>query len=203
MSSDPREVEVEDPEDYSTSTRLQQIYDARRELREMRRQAAQHRHSGGNQAKMRAVQYYRSAVESYLLEVDTLLRQHDPGPQLWSKKHYGTVTIRPPGDFEKKRGYYRATNIKRDGNLPLKVKTIPDPKQVEIVGLKWLFKAESPVKAAFEYDVHSNTFGETHTKVARAYVSWTTLNQMVSDVNSFLGELGIGLSVDETDEWDI
>lgn len=204
MATDPKEIKVEDPEDYSTSTRLQQIYDARRELREMRRQASQYRHSGvSNDGKMRAVQYYRSAVESYLLEVDTLLRQHDPGPKLWSEKHYGTVRINPPGDFQEKRGYYQAANLKRNGNLPLKVTTVPDAKEVDIVGLKWLFEAQSPIEAAFEYDVHSHTYGETYTAGAKACVSWTTLNQMVSDVNSFLGDLGIGLDIDETQEWDI
>jgi hypothetical protein len=197
-------VEIDDPDNYTTSTRLQQIFEARRQLREIRREASSYRHSGvGKRQKMRAVQYYRSGVESYLLEVDTLLREHDPGPALWSKKHYGTVTIQPPGKFTEKLGYYVAENIERGPNQPLKVSSLPEPKQIDIVGLKWLFETESPIQATFEFDIQSHTIGETYTTTASAVMSWTTLNSMVSDVNSFLGELGIGLDVDDTEEWKI
>lgn len=197
-------VEIDDPDNYTTSTRLQQIFEARRQLREIRQEASSYRHSGGGtRQKMRAAQYYRSGVESYLLEVDTLLREHDPGPALWSKKHYGTVTIRPPGRFEHRRGYYVAENIERGPNQPLKVKTLPEPKSVDIVGLKWLFETDSPIQARFEFDVDSHKLGETYTTTSTGCVSWTTLNSMVSDVNSFLGGLGIGLDVDDTEEYKI
>jgi hypothetical protein len=204
MSKHERDVEIQDPDNFTTSTRLQQIFEARRQLREIRREASSYRQMGaGKNQKMRAVQYYRSGVESYLLEVDTLLRQHDPGPYLWEKQQYGTITIQPPGKFERKRGYYQAKDLQMGPNKPLKVESLPDPKEIDVVGLKWLFEKDTPITVSFDYPVHSNTLGSTHTKTANACISWTTLNRMVSSVNSFLGELGIGLDVDDTEEYKI
>jgi hypothetical protein len=204
-SSDANDVEIADPDDYTTSQRLKQIYRAREDLRKMRRKASKVRHRPDTRVrnKMRAVQYYRTGVESYLLEVDTLLRQFEPGPELWHNRDYGTVTIEPPGQFEQRRGYYVAQNMERGNNQPLKVTSIPDPKELEVTGLKWLFNFESPVTAVFEYDVQSHIYGKTVTKRANAVISWTQLNSMVTDVNSFLGELGIGLDTDNNDEWTI
>jgi hypothetical protein len=153
--------------------------------------------------KRQAVQHYRSGVESYLLEVDTLLHQFDPGPELWAEKHYGTIVVNPPGKWEKKSGYYRSKNMERGPNQPLKVNSIPEPKKVEIIGLKWLFEAESPVRRPFDFEVMSSMLDETVTKEGGAFISWNQLNEMVTDINTFLAEIGVGLSIDETDEWEI
>lgn len=204
MSKHERDVEIQDPDNYTTSTRLQQIFEARRQLREIRREASAHRHNVGKKTeKMRAVQYYRSGVESYLLEVDTLLREHDPGPYLWNKKDYGAVTIPPPGQFEHKLGYYQAKKIELKENVPLKVESLPNPKEIDVVGLKWLFESDSPIKRTFHFPVENNSTTGTYSHVGYGCIRWTTLNQMVSDVNSFLGELGIGLDVDDTEEYKI
>lgn len=204
MSKHERDIEIQDPDNYTTSTRLQHIFETRRQLREIRREASSHRHRvGSRKEKMRAVQYYRSGVESYVLEVDTLLRQHDPGPYLWDAKDYGTVTIQPPGQFEKKPGYYQAKNVEVKPNVPLKVKNLPEPKEVDVIGLKWLFQADSPLSRSFDFPLQNHTTDGEYTTSASACISWTTLNEMVSDVNSFLGELGIGLDVDDTEEWKI
>jgi hypothetical protein len=194
---------VSDPEDYSTSARLKQIFDARRQMRNMRREASSYRHSGNRHSlRVEAIQHYRSGVESYLLEVDTLLTQHDPGPYLWAEKHYGTVTVRPPGNWESGRRYYRSTNLEVGPNKPLKVKELPEPVEVDVIGLKWLFEAETPVSRPFEFE-HQGYSRETVTKTGTAFIAWSTLNEMVTDVNRFLAELGVGLSLDETDEWTI
>jgi len=203
MSEFDREIEIKDPDDFTTSTRLQHIFDARRQLREIRREASTYRVRGGSSGKFQAIQYYRSGVESYFLEVDTLLRQHPPGPHYWSEKKYGTLTINPPGKFREQMGSYVSENIEMSPNVPLRVKSLPEPKTIDIIGLKWLFERESPARAVFEFDVDNASMGGTHTDTARAAVSWTTLNEMVSDVNHFLGELGIGLDVDDTEEWKI
>jgi hypothetical protein len=205
MSSDPADVEVADPDNYTTSQRLKQIYEARRQLRQMRREASTARHRPGarHSKQIRAIQHYRTGLESYLLEVDTLLRQFEPGPELWHNRDFGTITVHPPGQFTEKRGYYVAENINRDTHTPLKVESIPDPKHVDVVGLKWLFETETPVRRDFEYEVVSHRLGETKTLTGKAYLSWEQLNQMATSVNSFLGELGIGLDVDDTNEWTI
>jgi hypothetical protein len=199
------DVKIADPDNYTTSQRLKQIYDARRDLRKMRREAAKVRNNPSNNqsAKIEAVQYYRSGLESYLLEVDTLLRQHDPGPELWHDRRYGSVIIPPPGDWDKKRGYYLSRNIKRGPNQPLKVESLPDPKEVPVTGLKWLFETGTPITRDFEFTVDSHVIDETVTKTGSAVVSWQTLNKMATDVNSFLNEVGVGLEIDDGGEWTI
>lgn len=197
------DVEVSDPDDYTTRQRLKQIYQARKELRAMRQNAATYRRGSSHRQKVEAVQHYRTGVESYLLELDTLLRKHDPGPELWSDRHYGTITVKPPGKWTEKRGYYVAENVERRTHVPLKVKSVPDPKDVDVIGLKWLFETETPVSRSFEFTIMSSTAHETTTRAGKAYIGWNMLNKMVTDVNAFLGELGIGLDTDNTDEWKI
>jgi hypothetical protein len=199
------DVKIADPEGFTSSKRLKQIYRAREDLRKMRKEAAQVRNKPNSRhaAKVEAVQYYRAAVESYLLEVDTLLRQHDPGPELWHDRQFGTVVITPPGRWEKRRGYYVSKNLKRGPNQPLKVESLPDPKEVPVTGLKWLFETDTPISREFEFTTHGHRVHETITKTGSVVISWQTLNRMVTSVNSFLNEVGVGLEIDDGGEWTI
>ena len=202
----PADEEVPDSDNFPTKKRLQHIFEARRELREIRREASKHRHTGASTSeKMRAVQYYRSGVESYIMELDNLFREHERGRELWEEEYYGNVVLKPPGRFVEKANHYVAQNIDmKGGNIPLKVEEIPEPKAVDIVGLKWLFETDSPVKASFEYPIAYNRKHGSHTEGAVATIPWVALNRMVSDVNAFLGDLGIGLDVGEAEDggWD-
>lgn len=201
---DRADVEIADPEGFTASKRLKQIYRAREDLRKMRREAAQVRNNPNNGllSKMQAVQYYRSGVESYLLEVDTLLRQHDPGPELYHERQFGTIVIPPPGDWERVRGHYVSQDIKIRPNAPLKVEELPEPKSVPVIGLKWLFETETPITRDFEF-TYDGYRHETITKSNSAVLKWTTLNRMVTAINSFLNQIGIGLKIEEGGEWTI
>ena len=187
MSEVPEGVQIDDPEDYSTSQRLKQIYEARRELREMRREAATHRHKHPR----RALAYYRTGVESYLMEVDTLFQQNDEGRRLWSERLFGTVTIEPPEPPE--TSYYKINSYEK-----------PDPISYKIRGLVSLFELDSEITHVFEMSKQHELRGVETKRVERsAPVPWNTLNRMVTDTNSYLAYLGIGLEIDETDEWEI
>ena len=190
MSTDPtRDVAINDPDNYSTSERLRQIYQARRELRDMRQEAAIHRH----RRPKKALSYYRTAVESYLMELDTLFERKEEGKELWVSRHFGTVTIMPP-KLRGQRGSYHSINSRPS----------PDPKHVEIRGLKTLFELESPITRTFKIKESHELVGKKTKKVRRtAHISWTTLNAMVSATNAYVSDLGIGLEMDETDEWEI
>lgn len=202
MSDRPPRDEVQDPDNYTTNTRLEHIFDARRELREIRREASKHRHKGASIAKkMRAVQYYRSGVESYIMELDNLFQEHESGRELWEDTYYGTVEIRPPGQFTDRGGYYVAEDIDIKGkNIPLKTDELPETKSFDIIGLKWLFETDSPIQAVFEYPIEYNRYQGVHTEVESGTISWVALNRMVSDVNAFLGDLGIGLDVGDAED---
>jgi hypothetical protein len=205
MSDRPAEEQVQDPNEYSTNTRLEHIFETRRELREIRREASKHRHSGASVSQqMRAVQYYRSGVESYILELDNLFRENDSGRELWEEKEYGYVTIEPPLEIEQRRGQLYAKNEQLDNNVALKLDSVPKAVRYPIVGLKWLFEHPSPVKQKFEYEIGNKRHDGVYTDVNKSTVPWTVLNSMVSDVNAFLGDLGIGLDVGEAEDggWD-
>ncbi len=201
--NDDNTVEIADPEGFTGNKRLKQIYRAREDLRKTRKKAAQARNqpNAGARTKIKAVQAYRAGVESYLLEVGTLLRQH--APELWRDRHYGTVVIRPPGNWERRFGHFAAKDLEVEPNVPMKVKNIPDAKEVPIVGLRWLFETETPVTRSFEFELVSSRVNETVTKTGSAAIGWQTLNKMVTDINAFLNEVGIGLDTDEGSEWTI
>ena len=201
MSSTPddnADVTVTDPEGFNTSERLKQIYRAREDLRKMRKEAAQIRNNPNttSQAKVEAVQHYRAAVESLLLEVGTLLKNHAPGPELWADRHYGDVVIRPPGNWEPQQAHYKSQTIERN-NTPLLVEEIPDAKRVPVVGLRWLFETETPVTRPFEFKIYKGALNETVTYHGSSVVPWRILNQMVSEVNEYLNEVGVGLEITE------
>lgn len=192
-------VEVEDPEDFTTIERLRQIYDTRAELRQIRAKASQVRNNPNSRGrqKMQALQMYRSGVESYILEVDTLLKMFEPGPELYHSRDYGEVVIRPPGNWERRMGHYRSKDIETGPNQPLKVKSLPDAKSVKITGLRTLFEEETPITRKFEFTPIDGRIGDSVVKRNGAVIDWNQLNRMVSDVNAFLGEVGMGLDAEE------
>ena len=114
-----------------------------------------------------------------------------------SDLHYGHATIRPPGDWTQRRSHYKSQSLERQGNQPLLVKEIPDPKRVPVIGLKWLFETDTPVTRTFEFEVVGGALNETVTLPGSSTVKWHTLNQMVTDTNEFLSEVGVGLEIDE------
>jgi len=199
MPEKPLDLEIDDPENYSSSERLKHIYEARRNLREIRTEAAARRRS---QPK-RAVSYYRSGVESYLMELDTLMRKHEPGPELLHKKDFGAVTIQTPGEWEKRHGYWINRALGQN-NKNLKVSSLPEPKEVELKGLSSLIELPTPIKRTFDFQRQNELTGDSTVRVtATAHIPWETLNRMVSAINEFVSELGLGLDVDEQDEWKI
>jgi len=197
MATDPtQDVAIDDPENFSGSERLRHIYQARQELRQMRREAGAKRH----QMPGKALAYYRTGVESYLMELDTLFQRTEDGRHLWESKDFGAVVIRPPGNFEKRHGYYIDMDYPMSNNKNLKVKDTADPKKINIEGLSALFEYDSPIRTAFTYRQLS---GEKLTLTGSGRIPWKMLNQMVSTANGYVSDLGIGLDIDETDEWEI
>lgn len=199
MSESPLDVEINDPDGYSTSERLKQIYTARRQLREMRTEAAARRRRNPR----KAVSFYRTGVESYLMELDTLMRGHELGERLLHDFDFGTVTISPPGEWEKRYGYYVEKSL-GENNQNFKVNSRPEPKHVPLKGLLSLIQLPTPVRREFEIErKHQLTGKSTVTFTGSGHIPWETLSRMVSAMNEFVSELGLGLDVEEEDEWKI
>jgi hypothetical protein len=187
MSKRPRNVEINDPDDFSTSERLKQIYQARQELREIRREAATHRQD----MPKKALAYYRTGVESYFMELDTLFQRNDEGRKLWEEKYFGTVTLGPPPLPELK--YHQ-----------MDLRSQPEPIEYHICGLETLFEVGVSITEEFEIESeHELKDTQTETVTLSQPISWQILNKMVSEANQYVADLGIGLEIDETDEWEI
>lgn len=200
MSEVPdRGVEIDDPDNFSSRQRLKQIYQARRDLREMRTEAAAHRRTNA----LRALSFYRTGVEGYLMELDTLMRQHEPGPELLYGTDFGTVRIQVPGSWEQRHGYYVNPDL-GEKNKTLKVQSLPEPKTVPLKGLSTLIELPSPIKQTFEIRRMNELAGGSVVELTgTGRIEWETLNRMVTAMNEFVSELGLGLDVDKEDEWKI
>jgi hypothetical protein len=184
MSEQPPSERIDDPEDYGASERLKQIYQARRELRDIRREAAAYRRS----APKESVAYYRTGVESYLMELEPLFYQNETGVEIWQDRFFGTVTIEPPETAE--QPYYQI------GGPEL------EPAQYRINGLNTLFQIDE-ITHIFEIEEESELSGRTaETTKRRSPIPWDVLNRMVSVANRYCSELGIGLDVSaNNDPW--
>jgi len=184
MSEQPPTERIDDPEDYGASERLKQIYQARRELRDIRREAAAHRSA----VPKDAVAYYRTGVESYLMELEPLFYQNETGMEIWDNWYFGTVTVTPPETAE--QPYYKI------GGPEL------EPVDYKINGLNTLFQVDE-IAHVFEVEEESELSGGTVETVKRTTpIPWDALNRMVSVANRYCSELGIGLDVaDNSDTW--
>lgn len=201
MSEAPLDVEIDDPDNFSSSERLRHIYDARRQLREMRTQAATHR----TRVPGKAVAFYRTGVESYLLELDTLMRQHPPGPEILYERDFGSVVIKPPGKWNERRhgAFYENQNISKN-NKTLKVESLPAPVEVELEGVMSLLTESTPLEHTFEFERMNNGLNQGAVQLTgTAHIDWKILNWMVSAMNEFVSDLGLGLDVDEQSDWKI
>lgn len=173
--------EIDDPENYGSSKRLQQIYDARRELREIRQEAATHR----TRMPKKALAYYRTGVESYLMELDTLFQRDKKGQYLWTEQQFGTIRIDPPQTPEKS---YHSINSYSE----------KEPQIFEIRGLATLFEVDTEITHVFEFEDKHELTGTKTRKVERsAMIPWDVLNKMVAVANRYVSNLGIGLEIDD------
>jgi hypothetical protein len=198
----PQDIEVadvRDPEEYTNERRLKDIFDARSDIREKRLQAQE----AARTDRLTAVSAYRSAVSNYLLEVEPLLRQHEPGTQLLTERDFGSIVIEPPTKEKEAPGRTTTTRqiieVPKDtyGTKEVPVKDIPDPAKYHLTGLRSLFTAPNPVEHEFTF-IADNTYRQRdkYTLTQRTQISFQTLDTMVRTINNFLGEAGLELNPD-------
>jgi len=184
MSSDFEEVD--DPAEYNQRRRIRAIHDARERVMQQRRRALDLR--AHNQVSER--QYHdiiREAVESFVLEIEELLKRYRDDPALtmdanansreasWylEKAPLGTMTL-PPGDREVGFNGLQA------------VLDAPNP-----IVCEWDETADAPAGFA------SHPMGETETRRRKVQVSEDILVNAVRIGMEFLSEVGLDLKVDE------
>lgn len=86
-------VVVEDPEDFARTRQLRAIFDARDHYRDVRRDPAEHKPRAVNTPSDRAVVF--QAVQTLIIEIEPLLKQHEDGKELWQNKTYESKSGAP------------------------------------------------------------------------------------------------------------
>jgi hypothetical protein len=196
--------QVADPEEYINQRRLKDIYDAKRELLKSRREASRMKinakHGGSAEQFNAAAELHREAAENYFLEISSLFHRNEAGREIWYQRDFGTVTIQPPYTAQNMRpcssGGYKIDDPNSVGDIW--VISIPEPKEVELVGIESLFTLPSPVTKTFEYVVDEGHYGEVPREETNSgYVSKSTLDRMVKIVDLYLDELGLDLDEEQ------
>lgn len=193
IEPEPTETAIVDDENYSHSRRQQSLADGRERAIEVRTEARGQMVSG-QLAKKQARQYYRGAVESYLLEVIPVLQQDD----IDLEKDYlegvnlGTITFEPPAELVQ----YAEDNIIRlaPGS------TVPTARSVPVEGLKRVLSLPSPLSQTWSVVVEQS--GGPNREVARTVreLPLSVLDQVMQTTDEALNELDIGMKVDEKEQ---
>lgn len=186
--------QAEDPEDYVTRRRLKDVYDARSDLLEARSIASKESIRGNKSA---AQQYYRKAVENYMIELQPLFFGFG-GEDLWKKEEFGSFEVHPPNiELESK---YNWTDdmyqISHEGEKVRVVGPLPDSEVLTVRGIESLFSAESPIRVSFEYKTQDR-FRPNIDKASSVYLPENILDEMVFKAGTFLAEHGLDLDADK------
>ena len=190
---------AEDPDDYVARRRLKDIYDSRRELMKSRKKASEITIRGGRNSKQKALEFYRKSVENYLIELEPFFFQFG-GKEIWFSYDFGTVQVQPPNvDLDSPSSWIDGLHrMDHNGGTVRVSEPLPDPQEVEVKGLSFLFNTSSPITATFEYNTRHELTGKgTVQKANHAYLPTQMLDRMVFVANEFLAEHGLDLDIDQ------
>lgn len=79
-------VVVEDPEDFARTRQLRAIFDARDHYRDVRRNPADYTTRSADSPSKQGVVF--QAVQTLIVEIEPLLKEHDDGKELWDNRTY-------------------------------------------------------------------------------------------------------------------
>lgn len=186
---------VEDPEEYARSQRLEDIFNARRELRYIRRRA-------DFENDWEALRAYRAAVATYAAEVEPLFLKYDAGEYVWFKKDFGTVAVAPQMWREQHRHHGEGWGVKvrkknGRGREKAVVKERPEPVEYDLIGIESLFELPNPIEETFHFEEvgrHSSYRVRTVTE----QISFATLDEIYRATNRFLADIGFELDPDDS-----
>ena len=156
-TNDAPQVEViEDDESYIQSQRLKDIFAARQAVRQQRLKMKIHSIDSNTPTERRnAKRVYRAAIENYLSEIRPVFLDDEQGRNVWFNLDFGTLKIALPtqtktyGRGRTKRVYEK---VKPNGETTnLSVNKPPEPKEIDLNGLNYLFELPEPISVEFEW----------------------------------------------------
>lgn len=191
---------VQDPEKYVSTRRLEDIFDARQELRQHRLGIKDIQHEYG---PIRAATAYRAALSNYIMEIEPLLMRFEPGPELMYQKPFGAIEITPVEYREDGNAFITIEERGMSGRQ-VTVPDPPDPVRFPIQGLTALFELPDPISETFTVETPMSSWEDEVERTERAQIHIDTLDQMTRAANRFLGEVGFELEPDSgPDSWEI
>jgi len=205
-TDEPPQVEViEDDESYIQSQRLRDIFDARQAVRKQRLKMKTHAIDARRQKEVRnAKRVYRAAVENYLSELRPLFMEDEQGQNVWFGLDFGTLKINLPvqtksyGRGRTKRVY---ETVRGGETTELPVENIPEPKEIDLTGLNYLFNIPEPVAVQFEWIATTNggMGGGTnrYNATIRYDIGFDRLDALVNEANDRLRQRGLDLDLGE------
>jgi len=190
QSEESRPVEAVDPDEYISQRRLQDLFNARQEVRD-RRTKVESIPEASDLAKQTA---YRTALESYVEELHPLLLEHELGTELWSNREFGSVIFYPT----------ESENCDRSTKQELGL----SPKIVEVTGLQSLFQYQSPIAVEFkptgrtriEKGLGRTAYERVQPFTVRKQINRAALDQMFLSCNEYLVEIGIEIDLEQEPE---
>jgi len=205
-TNDAPQVEViEDDESYIQSQRLKDIFAARQAVRQQRLKMKIHSIDSNTPTERRnAKRVYRAAIENYLSEIRPVFLDDEQGRNVWFNLDFGTLKIALPtqtktyGRGRTKRVYEK---VKPNGETTnLSVNKPPEPKEIDLNGLNYLFELPEPISVEFEWFGTSkglNSGTTKHTEVITHHIGFDRLDSVMNEANDRLRKRGLDLDLGE------
>lgn len=187
-------------EELITEKRLETITELRRDIHNIRRDVklgnklkSQYREKYGTNKR---ITVYRTAVDSWIMELEPLMRQYDFGETMLYHRDYGNIVIEPP---IKSHNGNRVVHTEEHGTEiiasrhhmsdPKSLEKTLEPKEISVKGLTALFRLDDPIEEQFH--VPLSQLAEVRQVPVKGQVPSDKLDLMVRDMNHFLAKVGL------------
>jgi len=188
-------------EELITEKRLETIVELRRDIHNIRRDVklgnklrSQYREKYGTNKR---ITVYRTAVDSWIMELEPLMRQYDFGEKMLYHRDYGDIVIEPPIEYDK--WGHRVIETEEHGeeivlspinsSNPEALERTLEPRHVSVEGLTALFKLDDPIVERF--NIPTSKAKRVRRVPVKGQIPADKLDLMVRDMNHFLAKVGL------------
>jgi hypothetical protein len=186
-------VVVVDEENYS-HTRRQKIIEDKREHAIDVRTDARGQQIAGEISKTESLQYYRGALESYILQIIPVLRRDDIDVEddYLEATELGEVTFTPPSELVQ----FAEENIER----LVPGSKIPRSETYPVKGLVSIVEMPSPLSHEFSVSIRDGGDIRTESVVVEHELPQSVLDKAMEVADQALDEVNIGIEVDDSND---
>ena len=200
---------IEDSEDYTVQRRLKSVFDIRKDIHQTRKKIRYASHKRNE--RYQAVCAYRALAESYLLEIEPLLRRYGDGDYYLNQTDFGFVTLEPE---TRESQAYRYGGVElyfpnapignyKDSSSWIRVNpdSVPESVTYEFTGLNALFDVPDTLMLADQVkQAASSRRAKEYTYVQKSQIPMSALDDMVRTMNEFLSDIGFELDPETEDD---